>query len=403
MKTSTQTDCPLIDHKSIVFCGIIVAAGTANRFGGSVPKQFLSLGAYPVFIHSVNKMLSHPQCKSCIVVLSDSERERAYSLIKEFVSDSEKIHVVTGADSRTGSVRNGVLAAQETKADVVMIHDAARPGLSHATLGHLLEALTSHEGAAPALSVVDALKRQKNGEIENVDRSDLYRIQTPQAFRMDVIEELYQSIDHTAVDDFELARNAGLSLKLVPGTETLSKITYPEDEARLLQLMNPTKEIRFGQGYDVHAFEPGEFVTLCGTQIPHDHKLKGHSDADVAWHALTDAILGALALGDIGDHFPPSDPQWKGAPSDVFLKFAADKVSENGGRILNADLTIICEAPKIKPNRDAMRKRTADILGIDIGRVSVKATTTEGLGFEGRREGISSMASISIEVSGPRH
>lgn len=403
MKTSTETDCPLIDHKSVVFCGIIVAAGTANRFGGSIPKQFLPLGALPVVVHSIAAMISHPQCTSCIVVVSESERDRADKLIRDNMKETDKLCLVTGSDTRAGSVSNGVQAALEANPDVVLIHDAARPGLSHDTLNNLLEALATHEGAAPALPVVDALKKQTGAGIESVDRSDLHRIQTPQAFRIGVAADLYQSIDQTAVDDFELAQKAGLSLKLVQGSEVLSKITYPEDEERVLRLMTAKTEIRFGQGYDVHAFEPGEFVTLCGTHIPHDKKLKGHSDADVAWHALTDAILGALALGDIGDHFPPSDPQWKGAPSDVFLKFAGDKVAENGGRILNVDLTIICEAPKIKPNREAMRESTAKVLGIDLARVSVKATTTEGLGFEGRREGISSMASVSVELSDPRH
>ena len=401
MKTRTKINCSIIDHNSIRICGIIVAAGAANRFGGRIPKQFLPLAGIPVFLHSLRAFLSHSQCERCVVVCAPTEIDRVRSDIIEFFPDLlDRTVIVAGGLERAESVANGVKTVLDDDVDAVFIHDAARPGLSHDVLDRLLAGLSAHHGSAPALPVVDALKRSSAKGFETIERKEVYRIQTPQAIRTEQVNLIYSNAElSNAVDDFQLAEAAGLSLTLVEGDEKLSKLTYQQDFAKLEHvLFNQNLIIRTGLGYDVHAFEPGDSVQLCGVPIRHTHKLKGHSDADVAWHALTDALLGALALGDIGDHFPPSDPQWKGSASSIFLKFAADKVRELGGTISNLDVTIVCEAPKVKPHREAMRQATADIVGIDVSKVSVKATTTEALGFEGRREGISSQAIATIAL-----
>ena len=318
------------------------------------------------------------------------------------LEDSARVTLVSGGSERALSVKNGIDSLRSAVPDYVLIHDAARPGLTHSVINDLLTALETHQGAAPALPVADSLKRETDGQIASIARENLYRIQTPQAFRYSDICNLYEADISAATDDFTLAEKSGLSLKLVQGTELLGKITYPQDLVFMEKMMAPDlPRYKTGLGYDVHAFEDGNAVTLCGIEIPHTAKLKGHSDADVAWHALTDAILGALAEGDIGDHFPPSDPQWKGVPSSVFLEFAVRRVRERKGEIINVDMTIICEAPKIKPHRDAMRARTSEILDIPLEDVAVKATTTEQLGFTGRREGIAAQAICSIRL--PAH
>lgn len=249
------------------------------------------------------------------------------------------------------------------------------------------------DAAAPALAVTDALRRAEGNELNAISRERLYRIQTPQAFRLKTLLEGLDASSDDLVDDLSAVEQIGAKIEIVPGDPRLRKITYPEDIELMSRLLPPLLSTpRIGKGYDVHAFEPGDSVTLCGISIPHDAKLQGHSDADAAWHALTDAILGAMALGDIGDHFPPSDAKWKGAKSSIFLKEAQRLALEKGYALANCDITIICEAPKVKPHREAMRARTAELLGLPLDAISVKATTTEGLGFTGRREGIAAEA-----------
>ena len=398
MKTAANEKCPNIDQKDSQFSAVVVAAGKGRRAGQSLPKQYLSFGGKPVFLHAVETFLNHRCCVEVALVHPENEAEHVHKLLQQLeTAGFAKLVLVEGGAERAESVRKGLAAIQSERSQHFMVHDAARPGVSGEVIDNLQDALHKHEGAAPALPIVDALKFWDKASVRSVSRSDLYRIQTPQAFRMSKKQELTASSDHAAFDEFELAEKLGFDLTLTEGSEQLSKLTYPQDFKRLERLLFDW-ETRTGLGYDVHAFEDGEQVFLCGIEIPHEKKLNGHSDADVGWHALTDAILGALADGDIGDHFPPTDPQWKGAPSDVFLRFAADRVRSRGGKILHLDVTLICEAPKIKPHRDAMRYKTAQIVGVDADRVSVKATTTEGLGFEGRREGISAQAIATISL-----
>jgi 2-C-methyl-D-erythritol 4-phosphate cytidylyltransferase/2-C-methyl-D-erythritol 2,4-cyclodiphosphate synthase len=268
----------------------------------------------------------------------------------------------------------------------------------------LLAALATADAVAPALPVSDALKALKDGKLVTVPRDGLSRVQTPQAFRLGAIRKALDMAPADLVDDLAAMEAMGVRVKLVPGDERLHKITFPEDFDMVANLLSPSSSVpRVGKGFDVHAFEPGDHVTLCGVAIPHDGKLKGHSDADAAWHALTDAILGAVALGDIGDHFPPSDDRWKNADSAIFLQESVRLAEAEGYAVSSCDITIICEAPKVKPHRDAMRQRTADLLGLPLQAVSVKATTTEGLGFAGRREGIAAEAiAVLVPLSAAR-
>lgn len=369
---------------------IIVAAGRGQRAGSDTPKQVRSLGGRPVFQWSLDTFQSHDGVDQCVLVVPQGKSASYHDLVKETVT------VVEGGDTRSASVRAGLRACEISEDGIVLIHDAARPGLKAETISALIEAMASADAAAPALPVADALKRKTGEALKTIDRSELFRVQTPQAFRMKAIQEALGE-DQDLVDDLAAIEEANGRVALIAGDETLAKITFPEDHSRLEKLLMPTLPApRFGSGYDVHALEPGDGVTLCGVKIPHTHSLVGHSDADVAWHALTDAILGAVALGDIGDHFPPSDPQWKGAPSDLFLKHAVEIARSAGWDLTSCDLTLICEAPKIKPHREAMRARTADVTGLPMDAISVKATTTEGLGFTGRKEGIAAQASAVL-------
>jgi 2-C-methyl-D-erythritol 4-phosphate cytidylyltransferase/2-C-methyl-D-erythritol 2,4-cyclodiphosphate synthase len=307
---------------------------------------------------------------------------------------------VPGADSRRGSVRAGLEAiAAAGGADIVLIHDAARPFLPVVVVDRLLDALDRAEGAVPTLPVADTLVRGADGRMaETADRAALYAVQTPQAFRFPTILAAHRAWDETeeATDDAQILRRCGHDVIMVQGDERLAKLTFPEDFARAERALPRTT--RVGMGYDVHRLAPDELLWLGGILIPNDRGLAGHSDADVALHAIVDAILGALAEGDIGSHFPPTDPQWRGAASDKFLVYARDRVAARGGAIEHIDLTIICEAPKIGPHRDAMRARIGEILAIPVARISVKATTTERLGFAGRREGIASQAVATLTL-----
>lgn len=366
---------------------IIVAAGSGSRMGADRPKQFLPLCGKPVLAHSYERLSKHPSIDPVVVVIGAGQEEEARAALGPDAT------LVPGGATRRESVRAGLEAlAGQTGIKRVLIHDAARPLLPDAVIDRLNSALDHSKGAVPALPVVDTLSRTHDGILgDGVDREMLVRIQTPQAFDFGTILQAHRNWKDRPepTDDATMVRAMGNEVAYVEGDRLLDKITHAEDLDRTERaLPAPLLMPRIGTGYDVHRLEPGEELWLCGIRIEHDHGLSGHSDADVAIHSLVDAILGALAEGDIGSHFPPSDPQWKGAPSSAFLSFAKERVAARGGRIGHVDLTIICEAPRIGPHREAMRTELAKILGIDIGRISVKATTTERLGFTGRREGI---------------
>ncbi|MDP3495065.1 MAG: bifunctional 2-C-methyl-D-erythritol 4-phosphate cytidylyltransferase/2-C-methyl-D-erythritol 2,4-cyclodiphosphate synthase [Hyphomonadaceae bacterium] len=382
-------------HNQEAFSGskaaaIVVAAGSGTRLGGALPKQFLTLGGKPMLLWSVETLLQCNKFAAVAVVVPAGEENR----VRAILPHAWNLHVVAGGASRTDSVRAGLSVLEPMLPDRVLIHDAARPGLSAAVIDELLAALDTADAAAPALAIADALKAIP--AVSSVSRDGLVRVQTPQAFRWPTIASAYASTIDPAVDDLALVEAAGASITLTPGRHELMKVTYPEDFAVAEKLIaGPT--VRVGFGFDVHGFEPGDAVILCGVRIPHTKKLEGHSDADAGWHALTDAILGALALGDIGDHFPPSDPRWKGAASVQFLKHAVKLAHDRGFRIANADITIVAERPKISPHREAMRAATAEAMNVPLEAVSVKATTTEKLGFVGREEGIAAQATVLLQ------
>ncbi|MEM1131664.1 MAG: bifunctional 2-C-methyl-D-erythritol 4-phosphate cytidylyltransferase/2-C-methyl-D-erythritol 2,4-cyclodiphosphate synthase [Pseudomonadota bacterium] len=387
------------------FHAIIVAAGSGSRAGGDIPKQYRDYQGQPLLHYSVQSLLSHPLIGQLIIVIGDGQDAMAQQALPQ----DNHIKTVLGGDSRMASVSNGLqaLATLEIAEDAkVLVHDAARPGLSHDVIERLLAALDSQSGAVPVLPMVDSMTSNA-GELlgEAVDRSDFVRVQTPQAFHFHALQAAHQhwqtKSGDSPTDDARMVQDCGYKVAAVAGDEKLAKITFAEDFNGGPKLMNHQSDnlrapIRMGNGFDVHRFEPGDHIWLCGIEIPHNQGLKGHSDADVGLHALTDALLGALALGDIGYHFPDTDPQWAGAASDRFLGHAAKLVEDKGYRIGNIDITLICEAPKVKPHRQAMRERVADILGLDIDLVSIKATTTEALGFTGRREGIAAQASAVL-------
>jgi 2-C-methyl-D-erythritol 4-phosphate cytidylyltransferase / 2-C-methyl-D-erythritol 2,4-cyclodiphosphate synthase len=376
------------------FHAVIVAGGSGSRSGGK--KQWMMLAGKPVLDWSIEAFAEAGAGHIVIVVpAEDFEMARArYSTMAR---------VVTGGADRTGSVGNGLdaLMTMADLTDVVMIHDAARPLLKPIQIKLLSEKLESSRAVILALPVTDSLKRgDKDVIVDAPARDGLWRAQTPQAFRLGDNAEAYSTWNGSgATDDAMIAAAAGIEVALLEGDPHLHKLTYPSDLALLEAYIQPDKPImqtRIGQGFDAHRWGEGQSVWLCGIEIAHDKALIGHSDADAGLHALTDAILGAAGLGDIGDHFPPTDPQWKGAPSDMFLKHAADLVTARGGHIINVDVTLICERPKVKPHREAMRTRLSEILGIDVDRVSVKATTTEKMGFTGREEGLAAQAVCAI-------
>ncbi len=375
---------------------LIVAAGQGNRVGGDVPKQYRVGAGKTVLAHAHEALASHDAIDGVVVVVAAGQQDLAQALL------GEDVQVVVGADSRRGSVHAGLEAiAAAGGADIVLIHDAARPFLPPVVVDRLLDALMDKDGAIPILPVADTLVRGAGGLMENtVDRAQLHRVQTPQAFRFPAILAAHRTWDtaHDATDDAQILRACGHDVILVQGDERLNKLTYEQDFSRVQALLAPAFVTRVGMGYDVHRLAAGEPLWLGGVLVPHDRGLAGHSDADVALHAIVDAVLGALADGDIGSHFPPSDPQWRGASSDRFLAHAGDRVKAHQGRIDHIDLTIICEAPKIGPHREAMRARIAEILEVSIGQVSVKATTTERLGFAGRREGIAAQAVATLSL-----
>lgn len=376
---------------------IIVAAGTGTRAGLGAPKQYAPLGGRPVLAHSHAALASHPRISQVIVVIGAGQEEMARAAL---ASAERQPQFVTGGASRRDSVRAALERIEaDGPPDFVLIHDAARPFLPHAVIDRLIDALKGHEGATPVLPLADTLVRGGDAIMgDAVPREGLYRVQTPQAFRFGAILAAHRGIaeDASFTDDAGMLRATGGSVALCEGDTMLDKLTYAADFARAQAQLAATRLPCVGTGYDVHRLVPGKPLWLCGIEIPHDRGLSGHSDADVAIHALVDALLGALAEGDIGSHFPPGDPQWKDAPSHRFLTFARDRVAARGGEIAHVDVTIICEAPKVGPYRDRMRARLAELLSIPISRVSAKATTTERLGFTGRGEGIAAQAVATV-------
>lgn len=376
---------------------LVVAAGHGNRIGGEVPKQYQQLADRAILRHAIDNLLADPRIDDVQVVFDPQHQD----LYDHAIAGLELPAPVAGGAHRQASVFNGLTALSTVAPKNVLIHDAARPFVDSAVLDRLFTALHGHTGAIAALPVVDSIKRGPDAIItEHVARDGLWRAQTPQAFHFASIFAAYQQAAERAAfaaftDDAGVAAAAGLNVALVRGDEALFKITTPQDMLRAQHYCIASPQ-RLGQGFDVHRFGPGDHVTLAGVKIAHSAGLRGHSDADVALHALTDAILGAIGAGDIGTFFPPSENQWKDADSTIFLAHAAALVRRQGGRINNLDLTIICEQPLIGPYRDAMQTRIAEILDMPTSHINVKATTTERLGFTGRGEGIAAMALCSV-------
>lgn len=371
---------------------IVLAAGRGLRAGGDRAKQWRLLQGKPVVARALQTFRDTHGIDRIVLVYPPGDADEAAAVF-------EGAMLVAGGDRRDVSVRNALTALIGQGVTRVLIHDGARPLVSGDLIGRLLAALDIHTGAAPALALTDALWRGGDGLVEGTqDRSRLFRAQTPQAFRFEAILAAHLAHPGGALDDVEVARAAGMDVAIVPGEEENLKVTWPADFARAEAILRARggMDIRVGNGFDVHAFTAGDHVWLCGVKMPHDKALLGHSDADVGMHALTDAIYGALAEGDIGQHFPPSDPQWKGAASHIFLRHAMMRVAARGYQLTHADVTLICERPKIGPQAAAMRAALADIMGMDMARVSVKATTSERLGFTGREEGIAAMATATL-------
>ncbi len=373
---------------------ILLAAGAGLRFGGAVPKQFLPLAGAPVLRHAANSLAAAG------VLLQPVGDSRS---IEEALNGIAHLPVVPGGAERQDSVRAGLEALAPHMPDIVLVHDGARPVIPPGTIEAVIAALADYEGAIPALPVSDTLKRGENGVIAGtIPRDKLFRAQTPQGFRFETLLRLHRATaGSAATDDAALLEAAGLAVALTPGSEQNIKLTVAADFARLEQVIKNTPMIpRIGTGFDVHAMADGRKMILCGVEVPHEKGLAGHSDADVGIHALCDAIYGALAEGDIGRHFPPSEATWKDADSTRFLRHAAERIAARGGKLANADITIICERPKITPHAPAMRARLAELLGVSIDLISVKATTSERLGFTGRGEGIAAQAAVIVLTPG---
>jgi 2-C-methyl-D-erythritol 4-phosphate cytidylyltransferase/2-C-methyl-D-erythritol 2,4-cyclodiphosphate synthase len=389
---------------------VIVAAGRGERAGSPEegPKQYRPIGGKPVIAHTLEGFVTWaPAAKIAVVINRDDEA--LFSAAMANVSDPSKVAYVFGGATRQDSVLFGLRALADSDVTHVMIHDAVRPFFDHDLLDRVSAVLASGAPAVlPAMAVTDTLKRGTEDHLvaDTVSRNRLYAAQTPQSFEFAAIltghEKAKAENRADFTDDAAIAEWIGLPVRLVAGSPDNVKLTVKRDIAMADEKLSAAllPDVRTGNGYDVHQLEPGDGVTLCGVFIPHDQKLKGHSDADVALHALTDALLATCGAGDIGDHFPPSDPQWKGAPSRIFIEHAARIVREHGGTIMNADVSLIAEAPKVGPHRQIMRARLSEYLGIDIERCSVKATTNETIGFVGRREGIAAIATATVVYRG---
>ncbi len=368
---------------------VLVAAGSGSRFGAELPKQFQRIAGQTVLRHAAAALAAGVDL---LQPVGDA------TAIDAALEGIPHLPVVPGGATRQASVRAGLDALAAHAPARVLVHDGARPHIPHGLIAALWAALDHHPGAIPAVPVADTIKRGLGGVIAaTVPRENLFRAQTPQAFHFAVLHDLHARLpDGIATDDAALLEAAGLPVALVAGSEDNIKLTYPEDLVRLERILTPALFPRVGTGYDVHVLAAGRKLILCGVEIPHDLGLDGHSDADVGIHALCDAIYGALAEGDIGRHFPPSQAQWKDADSARFLRHAGQRIAARGGRLLNADVTLICEQPKIAPHAAAMMTRLAELLGVDASRISVKATTTERLGFTGRMEGIAAQAVATV-------
>lgn len=380
---------------------VVLAAGRGLRAGGDMPKQYRQIAGEPVIRASLAAFGQHPAIARVQPVIQSEDAR----LFESATAGLELLPPVQGGATRQVSVRAGLEALASAAPELVLVHDAARPFVSPSLISRAVAAAQESGAAIPAIDVTDTIKRVAAGGrvLETLDRGALRSVQTPQAFRFSALLEAHRRAAAAGRDDFTddsaLAEWAGLPVTVFAGEAGNVKLTSTEDFARAeAAQLTALGDVRTGNGFDVHAFAEGDHVWLAGIRIPHSQGLLGHSDADAPLHALVDAILGALADGDIGQHFPPSDPQWRGAPSDVFLKFAAERVSARGGRIAHLDLTIVCEAPRVGPHRDAMRTRIAEIAGIAAERVGVKATTSERLGFTGRSEGIVAMATATIRL-----
>ena len=375
---------------------LIVAAGVGARAGLHVPKQFETVGGKPMIRHSVERLSSHPDIDQIWIVVAAGQEEQ----LNQALAPLSCYKIVIGGTTRQQSVYNGLVAIRQAGgARNILVHDAARPFVSHQLIDRLLDQLKNKAGAIPVLPSVDTMVKICDDQLDRtVDRNSLWRVQTPQAFDFLKLIAAHENIDAglDASDDAQIFKAAGHAVSIVAGDEALKKYTMPADFAE--KGTEPMRQIRTGMGYDVHRLAAGEELWLGGVKIDHDKGLAGHSDADVLLHALTDALLGTIAAGDIGDHFPPSDPQWRGAASARFVEHAAALIAEKGGIIQNVDMTVICEAPKIKPHREMIQRRIAEILSIARDQVSIKATTTEGLGFTGRGEGVAAQAIATVSL-----
>ena len=371
---------------------IIVAAGKGARIGGDVPKQYRLIGGKAVLRRTIEATLAEPRIAETTVVVAEDD-----PYIADLISDLDNVRAVTGGATRTASVKAGLVALADNPPDLVIIHDGARPFVSPDVIGGVIDMLADLPAVVPALGMVDSCK---SWEGDDIDRDQILRVQTPQGFHYEKILKAFNEIEgsDSFTDDIAVAYRGNLSIGFSQGEERNFKVTYPEDFAKAEAMLTTDTYIATGTGFDVHRFTEGDVMWLCGVPIECGFTLLGHSDADAGLHALTDAILGAIAHGDIGDHFPPSDPKWKGARSDKFLLYAIEKLKECSGELQHVDVTLICEKPKIKPHREAMREKVAELCGLPLTRVSVKATTTEKLGFTGRGEGLAAQAAATVKL-----
>jgi len=379
---------------------IIVAGGRGVRAGGDLPKQYARVAGKPVLRRTVETFLDHGGVGHVIVVVGENDGGLYAGAVDGL---DGLLPPVTGGATRQQSVRNGLEALADRAPRLVLVHDAARPFVSHEVIDNVIAACSESEGAIPVSPITETVKQVDAGlVIDTVPRESLATAQTPQGFPFAPLLEAHRRAAESGrddlTDDAAVAALAGLSVRAVAGDPDNIKLTHPSDFSAAERRLASATETRTAQGFDVHAFGPGASVWLCGVEVPHDHGLVGHSDADVGLHALTDALLGTIGDGDIGEHFPPSDPKWKGASSDLFLADAVRRVREKSGRIVNLDVTLVCERPKIGPHRAAMKRRIAEIAGISPDRVGVKATTSEGLGFTGRNEGIVAIAIATVAL-----
>ena len=375
---------------------LIVAGGRGERFGGTHPKQYQNLAGIPLLRHALLAFYHHPRVKLVATVIREEDQGRY-----EMAADGlELLPPIIGGSSRQESVRNGLRKLQNSQFDLVLIHDGARPFISRPVINNVLDGLVGHAGAIAGIPLFDSLKRGVGGVISSeIPRDDLWQAQTPQGFQYHAILNAHENARTGHTDDASIACASGMDVILVEGSLDNVKITTANDLTRATAAHTARlSDIRFGQGFDVHLYECGDSVRLCGINIPHFAKLAGHSDADVALHSVTDAILGAINDGDIGRHFPPKETEWKNRDSAHFVRFAVDRVQAIGGRLDYVDLTIICEQPKITPHHNAMAARLANIAGLEQNQISIKATTTEGLGITGRNEGIAAQAIATVSL-----